>query len=245
MRLRTALIILTTLLWIGQGTARAQLRTEFTNLEVLDPDIEQGELLGYMRDFSQHLGVRCQYCHVGEDGQPLGEFDLASDEKGAKRTARLMLRMTRAINSEWVSEIRRPGERVRVQCVSCHRGQRQPRLLEDVLVRTVSRDGIDAAVAQYRRLREQYYGSHTFDFTENALSAAAATLITAARRDDAVRLFQLNLEAFPSSAFLHYLVGRLYAEMDQTAEAVEHLERSLALNERNPPARRLLDSLRQ
>ena len=86
MRLRTALIILTTLLWIGQGTARAQLRTEFTNLEVLDPDIEQGELLGYMRDFSQHLGVRCQYCHVGEDGQPLGSSTSPRTRRG--RSAR-------------------------------------------------------------------------------------------------------------------------------------------------------------
>ena len=78
MRLRTALIILTTLLAMGQGTARAQLPTEFTNLEVLDPDIEQGELLGYMRDFSQHLGVRCHYCHVGEEGQSLAEHQCDS-----------------------------------------------------------------------------------------------------------------------------------------------------------------------
>ena len=30
------------------------------------------EVIGMMRNFAGDLGVRCQFCHVGEEGMPLG-----------------------------------------------------------------------------------------------------------------------------------------------------------------------------
>jgi len=42
--------------------------------------------------------VRCQCCHVGEEGQPLAQFDLVSDTKRSKVVARQMMLMVQEIN---------------------------------------------------------------------------------------------------------------------------------------------------
>ena len=39
------------------------------NLQVLPADISPGELSRIMRGNALGLGVRCQYCHVGEEGR--------------------------------------------------------------------------------------------------------------------------------------------------------------------------------
>ena len=33
------------------------------------------QVVGAMRNFAGDLGVRCQFCHVGEEGMPLERFD--------------------------------------------------------------------------------------------------------------------------------------------------------------------------
>jgi len=56
----------------------------------------------------------CAYCHNPED--------LASDEKFTKIVSREMLKMTRAINSNWQSHVVETG----VTCWTCHRGRAIP-----------------------------------------------------------------------------------------------------------------------
>jgi len=71
----------------------------FTNLKVLPQDINTPGADGADGSFTRALGVRCTHCHVGEEGQPLSTYKFAADDKPAKRTARLMIEMVRAINS--------------------------------------------------------------------------------------------------------------------------------------------------
>jgi hypothetical protein len=84
---------------------RAQIPEKFENLKVLPADITRPQLLQVMRGFALGLGVRCQFCHVGEEGQPLSTFDFKSDEKPTKRTARVMLRMVHDINESYLSQL--------------------------------------------------------------------------------------------------------------------------------------------
>src|SRR6185437_12934948 len=56
--------------------------------------------VGYDEALTVSLGVRCTYCHVGEEGKPLSTFDFASDAKDHKLTARKMLAMMHRINAE-------------------------------------------------------------------------------------------------------------------------------------------------
>jgi hypothetical protein len=101
-----------------------------SNLQILARDISARALVGTMRGFTQGLGVRCQHCHVykGDDPDDLFAFDFASDEKGAKRTARVMLRMVTTINTDLLRGVGEPspaGE-AKVTCHTCHRGETRP-----------------------------------------------------------------------------------------------------------------------
>src|SRR5438132_1402382 len=63
------------------------------NLKVLPKDTEPQNLSRVMISFTRSLGVRCQHCHVGKEGQPLSAFDFPSDDNKLKDVARGMMRM--------------------------------------------------------------------------------------------------------------------------------------------------------
>src|SRR5215472_17907887 len=77
----------------------------FTNLKVLPKNITQRELITTMRGFALGLGVRCTYCHVGKEGQPLDSVNFKSDEKRTKRAARVMMHMVMHINEEHLADV--------------------------------------------------------------------------------------------------------------------------------------------
>lgn len=100
-----------------------------TNLQVLPKDTSPRAVVTAMKGFVQGLGVRCQHCHVFKGSNPddLATFDFASDEKEAKKTARLMLRMVLHDN-EMLKDVGEPapaGE-MKVTCYTCHRGDQHP-----------------------------------------------------------------------------------------------------------------------
>ena len=94
------------------------------NLKVLPQDISGPQLLGTMKFFAQSLGVRCTYCHVGTEGQPLSSFDFASDAKAHKNIARGMLRMVSQINANLPTITGESDSKV--TCFTCHRGSQHP-----------------------------------------------------------------------------------------------------------------------
>lgn len=92
------------------------------NLQVLPPDMPREQLFGVMKKISLSLGVRCTYCHVGKEGQPLSTFNFASDAKREKEMARWMLRVTHDINQRFEVDMNAPE----VTCYTCHRGEAKP-----------------------------------------------------------------------------------------------------------------------
>jgi hypothetical protein len=96
----------------------------FKNLKIFPQSITRPQLLSNMKFFSQSLGVRCTFCHVGTEGQPLSTFDFASDAKENKLTARKMLAMVHRINEQdfGVTDF----AHVKVTCFTCHRGSEHP-----------------------------------------------------------------------------------------------------------------------
>src|SRR5689334_21236831 len=95
------------------------------NLKVLPQDISGPQLLGTMKFFAQSLGVRCTYCHVGEEGKPLSTFDFASDAKDHKNIARSMMRMVSQIQGN-LDAINGLDADAKVTCFTCHRGSTKP-----------------------------------------------------------------------------------------------------------------------
>jgi hypothetical protein len=100
-------------------------RPAFKNLQVLPKDITGQELLSRMRFFTQSLGVRCTFCHVGVDGQPPSTYDFASDAKKEKLLARKMLMMVASINSQNF-RVQAWSANAKVTCFTCHRGSMRP-----------------------------------------------------------------------------------------------------------------------
>lgn len=92
------------------------------NLQVLPPDMPREQLFGVMKKFSQALGVRCTFCHVGKEGEPLSTFNFSSDAKREKEMARWMMRVTQDINSKFETDMNKPA----VTCYTCHRGAAHP-----------------------------------------------------------------------------------------------------------------------
>lgn len=175
----------------------------FTNLKVLPQDIPARELVNLMAGFTRALGVRCTHCHVGEEGRPLETYEFAKDDKLPKRKAREMLRMVEAINDQHLSKLEERAEpRITVTCATCHRGVGEPRPLQDILVAAYRAAGLDSALAAYRALRERYYGRAAYDFGEVPLADAATAVAGMNRWGDAVRLLELDLSYFPTSAFV-------------------------------------------
>jgi len=117
---------------LAPATARAEWPPKPHNLQVFPEDIEVERLVEVMKSFTRALGVRCHYCHVGEEGMPLEQFDFASDEKEHKQKARLMLQMAGAINQDYLRPMREQfGEGhggTQVRCVTCHRGKTEPEI---------------------------------------------------------------------------------------------------------------------
>lgn len=98
-----------------------------TNLTVLPRDIPQPQLIQIMQAFETALGVECDHCHVYQGrGNPAN--NLASDDKPAKKTARLMMTMVRDFNAKLISDAGKPvAQLTQVQCGTCHRGSAIPK----------------------------------------------------------------------------------------------------------------------
>jgi photosynthetic reaction center cytochrome c subunit len=100
---------------------------KFVNLQVFPQDTRPDVLITAMKNFTRALGVRCQYCHVGEEGMPLDKFDFAADTKPNKQIARTMVRMTADINAQVTKAILdAPAKGYQVTCYTCHRGAEHP-----------------------------------------------------------------------------------------------------------------------
>ncbi|MFQ5549828.1 MAG: c-type cytochrome [Gemmatimonadales bacterium] len=221
------------------GDLGAQLPDEYTNLQVFPEDIDQRTLINYMRSFAIGLGVRCTHCHVGEEGQPLSTYDFASDDKVTKRKARVMIEMVMAINERHLEELPEREEDIEVTCATCHRGLPAPRILEDVLMEAYADGGVAGLIERYRTLRERYYGTYSFDFTEHRLNEVA-NRVSDTSLADATTVLELNQEFFAGSAHIEYLMGEVLLASGDAGAATAKFERALELDPNHRGALRRL-----
>lgn len=223
--------------------ATSQIPDEFTNLKVLPEDIGKRQLVDIMKQFTAALGKRCTYCHVGEEGAPLSTFDFASDDKEEKRIARVMMNMTSEINGTWVAKLEHPNP-VRVRCVTCHRGVNEPETIDNVVMESIEKDGLESALDHYRALRKDYYGTAAYDFSSGPLNSVAERL--AAEHDDvdgAIAVMQMNIELNPGEAFPYLVLAQLYQQKGDKDAAVAAVQKSLEIDPDNQWAKRLLDKI--
>lgn len=216
------------------------------NIKVLPATATPREVIGIMRGFAIGLGVRCVYCHVGEEGQPLNTIDFSKDDRRAKGVARAMYEMVQRINTETIEKLtERADTGLRVTCATCHRGVARPVPIERIVSQTVEAAGADSAVKVYRALRTAYYGRATYDFGELPLLDAGTTLSQQKKFDDALTLLNLGNEFYPKSANLMVALGETYRAKGDTAAAITSYREALVRDPQNGQAKQRLTQLGQ
>jgi len=112
----------------GQGQAQGQPQRAGgrggppQNLQVLPKDWTGQQVQALMRTFTAALGVECVHCHVGTMAER------AKDDNPKKAVARKMIKMTAAINDDFLKDIgdAPAAGSSKVTCYTCHRGAVKP-----------------------------------------------------------------------------------------------------------------------
>ncbi|HWC73337.1 MAG TPA: c-type cytochrome [Gemmatimonadales bacterium] len=223
------------------------------NVKVIPKNTPVMQVVGMMRNFAGALGVRCPFCHVGQEGQPLASFDFAKDEKRTKLTARQMMRMVEEINRRIDTlphdhdhdQANQPPshDTLHVTCNTCHRGVNRPVPLEQLIAETAQASGADSASRAYRALRERYYGRAAYDFGEPTLDIAAFRVARAGKYDDAFAILKLNEEQFPNSSNAATFRGNINLMKGDTTAAIAAFREAVKRDSTNGEAQNRLRQL--
>jgi len=115
------------------------------------------------------------------------------------------------------------------------------RSVVDTLSATIASSGIDAAVQQYHALKATQPTVYNFD--ENELNALGYDLIKSRKLDAAVRIFQLNVEAYPQSGNVYDSLAEAYMDEGNKPVAIADYNKSLQINPKNRNAVQMLKRL--
>ena len=237
-----ALLLFGAVSFLQVGAPSAQQPEEPKNLKVLPKNMSRREVIGVMRSFTQSLGVRCIQCHVStkEGSERPEDMDYASDKKADKETARKMLKMVANIN-EQIGQLglKDPPQ---VGCFTCHHGVKRPETLAALMTRSIEKEGVDAALETYRKLRGQYYGSAAYDFSPMSLNNVAGQLAES-KKDyaGAIKLVNLNLEYTPKDADSYATLGSVQMASGDKTAGLASLQKAIEIDPNHRWAKHQMD----
>jgi len=254
--MRRTLFVLAMMLLVLTHTAAAQVAGKFppdsaTNLQVIPKGTPVMQVIGQMRNITGALGVRCPFCHVGEEGKPLSTFNFASDDKPTKATARQMMRMVEEINRRLDTlptmhdMADHDAEHVEVTCRTCHRGVREPIPLSTLIAQATLDVDADSGIRTYQALRTRYYGRDAYDFGENSLNVAAFRVAREKQYDAALALLTLNEQEYPGSSGMYVFRGNVLLMQGDTTGAAGAYREAVKRDSTNGEARGRLKDIGQ
>jgi tetratricopeptide (TPR) repeat protein len=113
--------------------------------------------------------------------------------------------------------------------------------IAETLSATIASSGIDQATKQYHDVKSA--APATYNLDEDELNALGYQLIQAHQLKHAIRVFQLNVEAYPQSDNTYDSLGEAYMNDGDKAQAIANYQRSLQINPRNTNAVKMLQKL--
>jgi hypothetical protein len=137
----------------------------------------------------------------------------------------------------------RAEPRVEVTCTTCHRGLALPKSLQTTLLEVIDKDGIPAAVARYRSLRQDTLVFGKYNFDEWEMNELARRLVEAKKTDAAVAMLELNGEFNPKSAAIDFQLGELHRLRGERDLAIQRYRSALVKEPQLQPALRRLAEL--
>src|SRR6202171_3661944 len=215
------------------------------NLQVFPKDWSGTRLRPVMVGFTRALGVRCSYCHKGEEGKPLSTYDFASDENPNKNRAREMYKMLGDI-TDHLKKIPPSGDKpVNMWCHTCHHGRPRPMTLDEELAEQYRTKGLKSALDDYAELRKKFYGHAIYDFGEASLNSFGYDLLEKKDTAGAIQVFKLNAETFPDSPNVWDSLAEAYMKSGDAKNAQLNYERALTLDPNNENAKEMLKKLKE
>jgi uncharacterized membrane protein len=103
--------------------------------------------------------------------------------------------------------------------------------IAETLSASVASGGIDAAVKQYHDLKAA--APATYNFEEDELNNLGYEFIRAKKFKEAVRILQLNVEAYPQSSNVYDSLGEAYMDDGNKPLAIANYQKSIELNPKN------------
>ena len=113
--------------------------------------------------------------------------------------------------------------------------------IAETLSATIGSSGIDRAVQQYHELKTA--APATYNFDEDELNALGYQLIRTKNFKGAVRILQLNVEAYPQSSNAYDSLGEAYMDNGNKPLAIANYRKSLELNPKNKNGAVMLQKL--
>jgi len=105
------------------------------------------------------------------------------------------------------------------------------RSITETLSASIASSGVDAAIKQYHDLKAAR--PTTYNFDEGELNTLGYQLIRAKKFKDAIRIFQLNIEAYPQSSNVYDSLGEAFMDDGNKPQAIVNYQRSVQLNPKN------------
>ena len=113
--------------------------------------------------------------------------------------------------------------------------------IAEALSQTTAAQSVDAAVQQYRELKTNE--PTAYDFAEAELNTLGYQLLQAKKFKEAIRIFQLNVEAYPQSGNVYDSLAEAYMDDGNKQLAIENYRKSLQLDPANANAVLMLKKL--
>ena len=114
--------------------------------------------------------------------------------------------------------------------------------IDRVLFKRITSDGLEAAVKHYYDLKKNQ--PQAYDFQERHLNSLGYNFLNQGKFKEAIRVFQLNVEAYPNSSNVYDSLGEGFMRKGDKALAIENYEKSLKLDPGNTGAVEALKELR-
>jgi CubicO group peptidase (beta-lactamase class C family) len=109
------------------------------------------------------------------------------------------------------------------------------------LMETIREKDVEAAARQYRELKKEKPAE--FDFQPVELNRIGYALLEEGRHDDAIKIFELNIEAYPQDANGYDSLAEAYAAKGDKHRAIKNYAKSLELDPNNVNAIEQLSKL--
>jgi CubicO group peptidase (beta-lactamase class C family) len=111
-----------------------------------------------------------------------------------------------------------------------------------VFYKAMATEGLDVAAQKYRDLKKNQ--PDAYDYAETQLNNLGYNLMQHGKIKEALRVFQLNVEAYPSSGNVYDSLAEAYMKNGDKQLAIENYEKSLKLDARNSNAVEMLKKLK-